>query len=112
MRGPPGIGRAGCWDVHTYTHIQVVQTLVKLGVRGIAGQLGRLVLEGLKGTPANSTKVSLQDMPYTQKRVRDLQAILSAEIDWNAPELQTLSPSARDFLERLLQVGFNWVGGV
>lgn len=30
-------------------------------------------------------------------------AILSAEIDWNAPELQSLSPSARDFLERLLQ---------
>jgi calcium-dependent protein kinase len=31
------------------------------------------------------------------------QAILSNEIDWDAPELQPLSSSARDFLERLLQ---------
>lgn len=32
-----------------------------------------------------------------------LQAILSNEIDWDAPELQPLSAAARDFLERLLQ---------
>jgi serine/threonine protein kinase len=31
------------------------------------------------------------------------QAILSNEIDWDAPELQPLSAAARDFLERLLQ---------
>jgi hypothetical protein len=42
-------------------------------------------------------------MPNAVPR-RDTQAILSSEIDWNAPELQTLSASARDFLERLLQV--------
>lgn len=30
-------------------------------------------------------------------------AILSSEIDWEAPELQPLSPAARDLLERLLQ---------
>lgn len=29
---------------------------------------------------------------------------LSSEIDWDATELQGLSASARDFLERLLQV--------
>ena len=32
-----------------------------------------------------------------------LQAILSSEIDWQAPELLPLSPAARDLLERLLQ---------
>lgn len=32
-----------------------------------------------------------------------VQAILSSEIDWQAPELQPLSPAARDLLERLLQ---------
>jgi hypothetical protein len=31
------------------------------------------------------------------------QAILSQEINWSSPELQHLSPAARDFLERLLQ---------
>ena len=31
------------------------------------------------------------------------QAILSQEINWASPELQHLSPAARDFLERLLQ---------
>eukprot|EP00879_Flechtneria_rotunda_P019176 GHRR01020134.1.p1 GENE.GHRR01020134.1~~GHRR01020134.1.p1 ORF type:complete len:506 (+),score=170.64 GHRR01020134.1:924-2441(+) len=30
-------------------------------------------------------------------------AILSSEVDWQAPELQSLSSAARDFLERLLQ---------
>jgi len=30
-------------------------------------------------------------------------AVLSAPIDWGAPELEALSPSARDLLERLLQ---------
>eukprot|EP00878_Enallax_costatus_P014411 GHUV01015071.1.p1 GENE.GHUV01015071.1~~GHUV01015071.1.p1 ORF type:complete len:625 (+),score=149.12 GHUV01015071.1:250-1875(+) len=30
-------------------------------------------------------------------------AILSSEIDWQSPELQPLSPAARDLLERLLQ---------
>jgi serine/threonine protein kinase len=32
-----------------------------------------------------------------------VQAILSTEIDWDAPELQPLSAAARDLLERLLQ---------
>lgn len=30
-------------------------------------------------------------------------AVLSAPVDWAAPELEPLSPAARDFLERLLQ---------
>lgn len=74
------------------------------GLRGFAGRLGRAVLSGLAGMPAGKgTKMSLRDMPNA-RAARDTQAILSADIDWNAPELQNLSASARDFLERLLQV--------
>jgi hypothetical protein len=74
------------------------------GLRGFAERLGVLALGGVKAIPAaKGTKLSQADMPNA-KCPRDMQAILSAEIDWNAPELQSLSPSARDFLERLLQV--------
>jgi hypothetical protein len=52
----------------------------------------------------HGSRMTSRDMPNATPR-RDPQAILSSEIDWNAPELQTLSASARDFLERLLQVG-------
>lgn len=85
---------------------QVVKTLWgPTGLRGFASKLGRAALKGLSAIPAaKASKLSLRDMPNA-KCPRDTQAILSAEIDWNAPELQTLSPSARDFLERLLQVG-------
>jgi hypothetical protein len=51
--------------------------------------------------------LSSRDMPNA-KSPRDTQAILSSEIDWDAAELQGLSTSARDFLERLLQVGCRW----
>uniref|UniRef100_A0A383WHF3 Non-specific serine/threonine protein kinase n=1 Tax=Tetradesmus obliquus TaxID=3088 RepID=A0A383WHF3_TETOB len=40
---------------------------------------------------------------HTPSLVLRTQAILSNEIDWDAPELQPLSAAARDFLERLLQ---------
>jgi hypothetical protein len=75
------------------------------GLRGFASKLGQALLSGLAGMPAGKgTKLSLRDMPNA-RAARDTQAILSADIDWNAPELQNLSASARDFLERLLQVG-------
>lgn len=68
------------------------------------------MLSGLAGMPAGKgTKMSLRDMPNA-RAARDTQAILSADIDWDAPELQNLSASARDFLERLLQVGGGVVG--
>jgi calcium-dependent protein kinase len=34
---------------------------------------------------------------------KQTQAVLSQEINWEAPELQVLSPAARSFLQRLLQ---------
>lgn len=78
------------------------------GLRGFAERLGVYALGGVKAIPAaKGTKLSQADMPNA-KCPRDMQAILSAEIDWNAPELQSLSPSARDFLERLLQVCRQW----
>ncbi len=74
------------------------------GLRGFAKEAGRLALRSLREMPQAKQALTSRDMPHAVRR-RDTQAILSAEIDWNAPELQTLSPSARDFLERLLQVG-------
>lgn len=73
------------------------------GFRGFAGKLGQAALGFLGGMTAGKA-LSSRDMPNA-KSPRYTQAILSTEIDWNAPELQTLSASARDFLERLLQVG-------
>lgn len=62
------------------------------------------MLQGLRAMPQEQgSRMTSRDMPNAVPR-RDTQAILSSEIDWNAPELQTLSASARDFLERLLQV--------
>ena len=84
------------------------------GLRGAAKAVGLLALRGLRALPqgkgsaqGRSAVMNSRDLP-SSVAPRDLQAILSSEIDWNAPELQTLSPSARDFLERLLQVGGFW----
>jgi hypothetical protein len=78
------------------------------GFRGFAGKLGRAALAGLGSMTAGKV-LSSRDMPNARSP-RDTQAILSSEIDWDAPELQTLSTSARDFLERLLQVGLGGGG--
>lgn len=90
-----------------WTTPQVVQALASggKGLRGAASKLGNRLMRGLKAIPGakSGSKMSSHDLPRA-RCVRDTQAILSSEIDWNAPELQTLSPSARDFLERLLQV--------
>lgn len=102
----PRLLRPCCTRSPPHHHHQVVSLLWgPTGLRGFAGRLGRAVLSGLAGMPAGKgTKMSLRDMPNA-RAARDTQAILSADIDWNAPELQNLSASARDFLERLLQVG-------
>lgn len=113
------VGVSGCLGLppppsllHHPTPPQAVSALWgPTGLRGAAKAVGLLALRGLRALPqgkgshqGRSAVMNSRDLP-SSVAPRDLQAILSSEIDWNAPELQTLSPSARDFLERLLQVG-------